>query len=86
MGISQGADKSRLGRVGERLSDHQYKVLSTFAGILINTFVDFAATKPLQEQALYLGLMAGVGALADIAARGDSRSLTSTPKALGINN
>lgn len=84
MGISQKPDKSRLGRVGERLSDHQYKIFTTLAGVLVNTFVDFAATKPLQEQALYLGLMAAVGALADINARDESsRALKSTAKALG---
>lgn len=82
-GRSQGADKSRLARVGERLLDHQYKAFATLAGILVNTFVDFAATKSLQEQALYIGLMAAVGALGDIAARGDSRDLKPAPKVLG---
>lgn len=73
-GIKQGADKSRLGRAGERLSDHKFKSTTTSLALSACLFVNFVATKSFQEQALYVGLMAGVGALADIAARGDSKS------------
>ena len=77
-GISPSLKRSRLGEVRESLSDHTYKTICTLGAIAINTFVDFTSTKPIHEQVFYLGFMAGVGALADIVARGDRRLAAST--------
>lgn len=82
-GISIGASKNRLVRVGERLSDHKFKSATTSLALSACLFVNFAATKPVQEQALYVGLMAALGALADIVSREDARSLKDTPKNIG---
>lgn len=81
--VLQLPNKARLARVGERLLDHQYKALSAFSGILINTFVSSAAAKSLQEQTFYLALAVAIGTVADITARGDKRSLSVSPKNVG---
>ena len=73
--IRRQGNESRLGRARERLADHGHKILFVLLGGSTNIFVDFAASKPLHEQVLYIGAMAGVGALADVVKRGESASV-----------
>ncbi len=70
-------NESRLHRTRETLADHGHKILFALLGGCTNIFVEFAASKPLHEQVLYIGAMAGVGALADVVKRGESRSVVS---------